>query len=109
MSFPSRSSLTSDSTLAHLPAYEFFVSPETLGHFIATEFERQPDLPGVLILRNGAFVGMISREKFLEHLSRPFGIELYMKRPILALHDAIGIPARCAFALVICCGVRLRV
>jgi two-component system sensor histidine kinase/response regulator len=93
MSFPSRNSLTSDSTLAHLPAYEFCVAPETLGHCVAAEFERQPDLPGVLVSRDGSFVGMISREKFLEHLSRPFGIELYMKRPILALHDAIGIEA----------------
>ena len=77
--------------LADLPAADFAVSPETPGQRVAHEFQRQPELPGVLVAADGEPLGMISREKFLEHLSRPYGIELYMKRPISVLLEATGI------------------
>ncbi|HEV3006127.1 MAG TPA: response regulator, partial [Pirellulales bacterium] len=44
--------------------------------------------PGVIVVDAGRLAGMISREKFLEHLSRPYGLELYMRRPIQSLLDA---------------------
>jgi signal transduction histidine kinase/FixJ family two-component response regulator/HPt (histidine-containing phosphotransfer) domain-containing protein len=80
--FPALENLAPDSTLADLPATNFRVAPETWGNRITAEFDRQPDLPGVLIVRGDELLGVISREAFLEHLSKPFALEVYMKRPI---------------------------
>jgi signal transduction histidine kinase/DNA-binding response OmpR family regulator len=79
--------LTSHSTLADLSASDFRVGPYTPAQRIAAEFERHAELPGVLVLDSGALLAMISRERFLEHLSRPFGLELFLKRPVLELLD----------------------
>ncbi len=74
--------LTAESVIADLPASDFRVTSRTIGQVVANELQRQPEIPGVLIGERSILLGMISREKFLEHLSRPYGLELYMKRPI---------------------------
>ncbi len=85
--------LEPDAKLSDLPAQEFAVSLRALGQEVAEEFERQPEVHGVILQDGHSVIGLISREKFLEHLSRPYGLELYMKRPIKALWDAIRIEA----------------
>ncbi len=92
MIYPSLAGLTSDTTLTHLAAHDFRVSAQTLGHQVAHEFKQQPELPGVLVADGPTLWGMISRQRFLEFLSRPFGLELFMKRPIKTLLDAIDLP-----------------
>jgi len=88
---PALESLTKYSTLADLQMCEFRVSSLTLGREVGARFEQDPDLPGVLIVDGHRTIGMISREKFLEHLSRQHALELYMKRPIKVLYDSIPI------------------
>ena len=85
MTHSSLCELNTDSVVADLPASDFTVAPDAIGRIVAHEFQQQPDLPGVLIRDGATLLGMISREKFLEHLSRPYGLELYMKRPIQVL------------------------
>jgi len=85
MLHPDLKNLRPDSTLADLPATNFRVSHDTWGNRVAAEFDRQPELPGVLITRAGELLGVISRERFLEHLSKPFALELFMRRPIEVL------------------------
>src|SRR5262249_33505062 len=82
MLHPDLLNLRADSTLGDLPTTNFRVGPETLGNRITAEFDRQSDLPGVLIVKEGELLGMISREKFMEHLSKPFALEVFMRRPI---------------------------
>jgi signal transduction histidine kinase len=48
--------------------------------------EANPLLPGVIVTHQGKFAGMISRRRFLEFISRPFGRELFLKRPVRALY-----------------------
>lgn len=92
MLYPNLVNLKSDSILADLPVHNFRVTPETWGNRVTAEFDRQPDMPGVLVVDlEGKLVGVISREKFLEHLSRPFALELYMRRPIEVLLSQIAI------------------
>ena len=45
MIHPGLRELTSQSTLASLPAHQFSVTPTTLGQRVAGEFAQQPDLP----------------------------------------------------------------
>lgn len=76
------SHLTLDSTLADLPSHEFEVGLQTPGYVIALELEQRPDLPGVIVKDGDKVVGAFSRRKFLERVGRPYGVEVYLKRPI---------------------------
>ena len=83
--------LTHESTLADLPLDDFIVAADAAGEIVAAVFDERPDLPGVIVMKRDHSIGMISREKFLERLSRPYGLELYMRRPIQAMLDASGL------------------
>jgi two-component system NtrC family sensor kinase len=75
-----------DSTLQELSLYDFQVEATDFGMKISQMLETNPLLPGVILTNQGKFVGMISRRRFLEFLSRPFGRELFLKRPVKALY-----------------------
>ncbi len=49
-----------------------------------------PELPGCIVTDYGRYVGMISRRQFMEMMSRPFGLELFLKRPIAVLYSFIS-------------------
>ncbi|HVX14538.1 MAG TPA: response regulator [Pirellulales bacterium] len=83
--------LTHESTLADLPLDDFAVEPATPGEVVAAAFEEHLELPGVIVVARDRVIGMISREKFLERLSRPYGLELYMRRPIKSMLDSIDL------------------
>jgi two-component system sensor histidine kinase/response regulator len=82
--------LTLDSSLADLPTHDFQVSLTTLGEVVVKKFQRQPELPGVMITNDSQIVGMISRTQFFEWLSRPYGLETFLKRPIKSLWRMIA-------------------
>jgi two-component system, NtrC family, sensor kinase len=75
-----------DSTLQELSLYDFQVEATDLGSKIAQMLETDPLLPGVILTDRDLFAGMISRRRFLEFISRPFGRELFLKRPVRALY-----------------------
>ena len=82
--------LTSESLLSDLPMTCYQVEPGTRVATVSEEFHRNPALPGVIVGDGEHLLGVVSRTKFLRHLSQPFGLELYMKRPIRVLLDAAG-------------------
>jgi signal transduction histidine kinase len=49
---------------------------------VAYTFEQQPQLPGVIVLENDRVLTVISRQVFLERLSQPYGLEIFLKRSI---------------------------
>ncbi|MEG4208070.1 ATP-binding protein [Microcoleus sp. Pol7_A1] len=75
-----------DSTLQELSLYDFQVEATDWGMQISQMLESNPLLPGVIVTHQGEFAGMISRRRFLEFISRPFGRELFLKRPVSALY-----------------------
>ncbi|NJP08177.1 MAG: chemotaxis protein [Leptolyngbyaceae cyanobacterium RU_5_1] len=77
--------LTPESVLGNLPLSDFQVDLATLGHVIAERFTNEPNLPGVIVLDGATLVGVISRPRFIEHLSRPYGPEIHLNRPIQLL------------------------
>ncbi|MGQ4646898.1 response regulator [Lyngbya aestuarii] len=83
--------LTLDSNLADLPSHDFQVSLTTSGNVVAQAFQKHPELPGVILTANYQVVGMISRTKFLEWLSRPYGLEIFLRRPIQSLWRMIAL------------------
>ena len=79
-----------DSTLESLNLHQFGVKPGTLGNVIFQALEQDPVLPGVILLaQDGGLLGVISRRHFLEVISRPYGRELFLRRPVTTLHRFI--------------------
>ena len=82
--------LSLESTLKELLLYDFQVECSHLGKEVAETFQNNPLLPGVILTEQGKFVGMISRRRFLEQMSRPYGLELFLKRPLHSLYRFAG-------------------
>ncbi|MBD2546943.1 MULTISPECIES: sensor histidine kinase [Planktothricoides] len=75
-----------DSTIDQLELYDFQIDWEKPGQEVAQVFYSNPLIPGVILSDRNQLVGIISRWKFLEHMSRPYGIELFSRRPLKTLH-----------------------
>ncbi|QDT36437.1 ATP-binding protein [Stratiformator vulcanicus] len=88
-SLPSK--LTHDMTLSGLSLHDVVVSLETPAQVVADEFDAQQDLPGAIVTSQDKLVGVVSRGKFLEQLGRPFGVEVFLRRPIRVMLEHIGI------------------
>ena len=92
-------------TVRELPGFSERVSLQTPASDVAQLFERSPDLVGAIVVDNsanasGEIVGVVSRAAFLERLSHPFALELFMKRPISQMIEVIDlepqiVPADC--------------
>ncbi len=83
---PETQNLSLESTLQELSLYDFQVESSNLGKEVAQTFQVNPLLPGVILTEQGKFAGMISRRRFLEQMSRPYGLELFLKRPLKSLY-----------------------
>ena len=81
--------LNPNSTLADLETRQYQVDAETLGEVVANEFQENSNLPGVIIREDGQLLGVISRRKFLEQMSQPYSLELYLRRPIRVLLEVM--------------------
>jgi signal transduction histidine kinase len=76
-----------ESTLQDLPLYQFQVELDCLGQDLAQLFDCYPLLPGAILVDTERFVGMISRQRFLEFLIRPFGLDLFLQQPLRVLNS----------------------
>lgn len=78
--------LSLESTLQELSLYDFQIEISRLCGEVAQSFQANPLLPGVILTDGGKFVGIISRRRFLEQMSRPYALELFLKRPLHSLY-----------------------
>lgn len=83
-------SISIDSTISSLPTHQVNVDIHTSGQAVYDFFKQQPSLPGVILLHQNKVAGVISRRLFFERVGRLFGVETYLKRPILVMHDSIN-------------------
>lgn len=83
----SRYPLHLESTLRELRLYDAIVDSECLGRDVAQILENDPLLPGLILMKQGRFVGALSRRRFFERMSRPYSVELFYKRPIHILYE----------------------
>jgi signal transduction histidine kinase len=83
---PANISLNLESSIAELESYDLQADISSLGSVAAQMFDDYPLLPGIILMSQERLVGMLSRRKFLESISRPFGRELFLKRPINSLY-----------------------
>lgn len=80
-----------NSTLADLQLHRYAVETSCLGHLVYQKFEEDSVLPGVILLsQEGQLQGIVSRRRFFESMSRAYGRELFLRRPISVLHRFIA-------------------
>jgi hypothetical protein len=80
-------SIQLESTLKDLPLYDFAAELDVLGTEIAQIFEQYSLLPGVILTEQGRFLGMLPRHRLLEYLLRPYGIDLFLDKPLRILYS----------------------
>ncbi|MBW4668656.1 MAG: hypothetical protein KME60_14815 [Cyanomargarita calcarea GSE-NOS-MK-12-04C] len=76
-----------NSTLQELTLWEIDTEVDSLGYTLAKVFEEEPLMPGIILTRNQSYVGMISRRRFFELMSRPYSLGLFAERPIENLYN----------------------
>lgn len=85
-----RQNLALDSTISQLHLYDVTIELDKTGAFAKELFKSDPLLPALLISDQGKYVGMLSRRRFLECLSRPYALELFTKRPLRVMYEQIN-------------------
>lgn len=86
-------SLNLESTLNDLRLSCFTMELSQQGMDLAQALEADPLLPGAVLLDRGTFVGLLSRRRFFKHLSRQYGPELFLKRPLRVMYQYTQGPA----------------
>ena len=81
------SALTLQATLRDLEVYRCHLNIATQGRIAIQYLNADPKLPGVLLIEQGEFIGMISRRRILEQMSRPYGLELFLDRSLWQLYQ----------------------
>lgn len=71
--------------LEDLPLDNYRVSYEISTENVEKELLLNPKLSGVFILKKDQVIGVISRRKFFEQMSREYAREIYSERPVLLL------------------------
>ncbi|MFN6529836.1 sensor histidine kinase [Nostoc sp. ChiSLP03a] len=74
-----------ESTLQELPLWSVYVEADSPANDLNTLFKQEPLLPGIILVKNHDYLGMISRQRFFEHMSRPYSFPLFSKRPAINL------------------------
>ncbi len=78
-------SITRPALIGQLKGYTYWVNEDIPLKSVIDELMKRPELPGVMLVQAGKCMGVISRNQCLEHLSRPYGVELFLNRPIREL------------------------
>jgi len=81
-----------DVTVLDLPYFGVQVEDTALGSEVARILEQNHALPGVVVMSRGAIAGMVARNQFFQRLGRPFGVEIYLPRPISAFLESLTTP-----------------
>ena len=88
--FSDMAQLSLGTQLADLPTHKHAIEASALGQEIQAELQNHPELPGVIVVDGDRTLGIISRRTFLEQMSQPYSLELYLRRPIRILLEAIA-------------------
>ena len=79
--------LALDANISQLNLHNTKIDLDQTGAIARQLFTDNPLLPALILEDQGSYVGMLSRRRFLECLSRPYGIELFTKRPLRVLYE----------------------
>ncbi len=86
-----RFEMPTDTPLTSIPFFTCTLSLAQPTHEAIQQFEETPSLPGILLIEQGHLVGVLSRRRFYEVMSRPFSLELFTRRPLRNLWKTIAL------------------
>ncbi len=84
--------LNSPSHLRDLILHSCDLQVSQTGAELSLLLDANPVLPGVILKDDHHFVGMLSRRRFLEMMSRRYGPELFLRRPLQMLYEFAQAP-----------------
>ena len=79
-------------TLESLTGSDFALAPDEMIATAVKVMDANPTLSGILILDEGQLTGVLSRQKLYETLARPYGVAVYMNRPVKDLFESRSEP-----------------
>ncbi len=82
--------ITSPVCVGDLPTFDYKVSAFTIAENVTKHLEDHPELPGVILADYGKLVGIIPRARIFERLGHRFGVELFLRKPVLELYKNLG-------------------
>lgn len=77
--------------IGDLPLAEYAVSESELAETVIAYMQKNPLLPGAIIVNGKKLSGVIPRHKMFERLGRRYGVELFQRKPIGELEKELGI------------------
>ncbi len=77
--------------IGSLPSYQYYTDLSTPVQVVVENLKNNPEMPGVLLRRGDIYIGVLSRMKIFEWLGRPFGVELFFKKPISHLSTELDL------------------
>ncbi len=77
------------STVGELQLFDAQVAIDFPAKTVMDFFERHPAIPGIIVVENGLYASMLSRKEFFECISKPYSLEIYLKRPIRVMIESI--------------------
>jgi GAF domain len=73
-----------------LPSFDYKTSIETVTEEVTKHLEDHPELPGVILMNKGCVFGVIPRERMFERLGHRYGVELFLRKPIIELQKNLS-------------------
>jgi hypothetical protein len=80
-------------SVGDLPSYKYCVSTRTITEEATSYLETHPEIPGVILLQDGIFHSAIPRTSMFERLGHRYGIELFLRKPIIELQQNLQVKA----------------
>ena len=77
--------------IGDLPSFQYDVALSTPVESVIERLKKHVELPGVLLRQDKIFIGALSRLKIFEWLGRPYGVELFFKKPISNLYASLNV------------------
>jgi len=78
-------------SVGDLPSFAYQVPVETLTEDVTSHLEDHPEIPGVILLEDGKLHSSLPRSMMFERLGHRYGVELFLRKPILELQQNMGI------------------
>jgi len=74
-------------SIGELPSYEYQVSVRAIAEDVTSHLEVHPEIPGVILLDGDQVHSMIPRYRIFERLGHRYGVELFLRKPIIELQE----------------------
>ncbi|MDJ0723788.1 MAG: GGDEF domain-containing protein [Prochloraceae cyanobacterium] len=80
-----------NSTLEELQLYDYTVDFNESVNEVIKNFKNFPEIPGVILTENNQFIGIVSQKSFWQYMSRPYSLELSLKRSIYYVYQFLNL------------------